>query len=100
MTLSIPTFNETQLMMVEAMGGTGFSAVEIAEVLEIEQPIFLSVFRDQNSNVYKRYRKGLLLAKLQLRQRIFKDAGYGSSPAQTLASKIIGEAEFKLSSDA
>jgi hypothetical protein len=46
--------------------------------------------------VHRRYRKGKLQAELLLRTRIFKDAGNGSSPAQTLAKKIMDDADYNL----
>ena len=89
---------EANLEMIEAMGATGFNPEEIAEVLELPAEEFLSVFSHKHSDAYKRYRKGFLFAQLALRQRIFKDAGFGSSPAQTLGKKIMDDCEYKLNS--
>ncbi len=86
---------EEELQMIETMGGTGFEISEIAEVLEIDNDAFQLAFMDKHSNVYLRFRKGFLQASVKLRQRIFLDAGHGSSPAQTLAKKILDECEFK-----
>jgi hypothetical protein len=91
---------EDELRMIEAMGATGFSPDEIAEVLMVNADSFLHVFNDKNSEEYKRFRKGFLEQSLILRQRIFKDAGHGSSPAQTLAKKILDDAEYKQSMNA
>jgi hypothetical protein len=88
--------NEDQLNMIEAMAATGFSAGEIAEVLEVDALQFEEDFANKKSLVYKKYRKGFLQASFELRKRIFKDAGYGSSPAQTLAKKIMDDAEYKI----
>lgn len=44
---------------------------------------------------FKAVMKGKLETQLQLRERIFKDAGNGSSPAQTLAIKIIEDSSLK-----
>jgi hypothetical protein len=81
---------------VEEMAANGFSPEEIAEVTESDKEKFIKSFRDPESILYKRYRKGFLQASLKLRQRIFLDAGHGSSPAQTLAKKILDDAEYKL----
>lgn len=89
---------EKELEMLEAMAGTGFSIPEIAEVLEVDTAEIQTAFLDKGSVVYKRYRKGYLESEFKLRQRIFKDAGFGSSPAQTLAKKIMDEAAFKINS--
>lgn len=78
------------------MAGHGFTLEEIAVVIEVPADEFISEYRNKLSDVYKRHTKGHLEAQLILRKRIFKDAGFGSSPAQTLAKKIMDEAEYKL----
>ena len=92
--------NEEQLQMVEAMGATGFTPAEIAEVLEVDQHEmemeFVNPVRRSNSEIYRRYRKGYLQAQLELRQRIMKDAKHGSSPAQTLMKKIFDDVDHRL----
>lgn len=88
--------NEEELQMVEQMGYTGFAPAEIAEVLEINKNVLESHFLDQESAIYKRYRKGYLQGQMKLRQRIMKDAGNGSSPAQTLMKKIYDECDHQL----
>lgn len=92
----ISEISEAQLAMVEEMAGTGFSLQEIAEVIEADPTAFQEAFEQKDTEVYRRYRKGYLLAQFQLRKRIFKDAGHGSSPAQTLAKKIMDEAAYKM----
>lgn len=87
-------WSDDELTMIETMGGTGFTPEEIAEVLLMDEELFLQYFADKDGVVYKRYRKGMLLAALTLRQRIFKDAGHGSSPAQTLAKNILDAAIY------
>ncbi len=89
---------EKNLSMIEVMAGTGFSLDEIAEVLEVDPTEFATEYRNTGSAVRKHYRKGYLQAQLELRKRIFKDAGHGSSPAQTLAKGIMDAADFKLKS--
>ncbi len=81
--------------MVERMGGTGFMIDEIAEVLLMHAKCLQRSFENKDSDVYKAYRKGFLKESLKLRERIFKDAANGSSPAQTLAKKILDDAAFK-----
>ena len=92
----IDELTEEHFKMIEEMGGTGFPPSEIAEVLQVDTGLFSDVFQQADSEIFKRYRKGYLLAQLKLRQRIFKDAGHGSSPAQTLAKKIMDDCEYKL----
>lgn len=94
--IKINELTDNHLQMIEDMGGTGFPPGEIAEVIEVAADEFIGEWKNKDSLVYKRYRKGQLQAQLQLRQRIFKDAGFGSSPAQTLASKIMEACDYKL----
>lgn len=96
--LKINELNVDHYTMIEEMGGTGFTPEQIAEVIEVDECDFINEFKNKRSDLYRRYRKGFLQAELILRQRIFKDAGYGSSPAQTLAKKIMDECSFKIES--
>lgn len=88
--------NETEMQMIEEMGATGFSPLEIAEVLEVDSAEFLTAFKDPDGAIYKTFRKGYLLGQLKLRQRIAKDAEHGSSPAQTLMAKIYDQCDYQI----
>lgn len=89
--------NEEQLAAAEEMASHGFSVNEIAEVISPDDLMLVVCLSDDHESAfYKRYRKGYLSSLLELRQRIFKDAKHGSSPAQALAKKILDDAEYKL----
>lgn len=90
-------FGDAEMQMIEAMAGTGFPIDDIAIVLEADPAELATAYKDKASSVYRIYRKGQLKAELELRIRIFKDAGFGSSPAQTLAKKILDECNYKMS---
>lgn len=94
--MNLKNLDEKALAMIELMGGTGFNPEQIAEVLEVDETIFLEEFASKNSIIYKRYRKGFLESELKLRMRILKDAGHGSSPAQAMAKKIMDECLHKM----
>lgn len=96
--IKINELTEEHFLMIETMAGTGFLPREIAEVLEVNNSDFMTEYLDNSSVVYMRYRKGKLLSEVKLRQRIFKDAGFGSSPAQTLAKKIMDDCDYQLKS--
>lgn len=87
---------EEQLNMIEQMAGLGFPIAEIAEAIEVDPDSLATEFLTKESISRKRYRKGYLLAQVKLRQRIFTDAGHGSSPAQTLAKNIMDQCDFKM----
>jgi hypothetical protein len=82
-------WTEEMLISIERMAGAAFSFEEMADVLEIEQAAFSLATREEGHPVQKRIRKGMLTRQLELRERIFKDAKNGSSPAQTLAVKLL-----------
>ena len=97
------TFDDEVIGAIEEMAAHGFSIDEICEVVcyekcdmdvESQKFLFFKSFQ-QKQTVYTTYRKGFLQSQLKLRQRIFTDAGHGSSPAQTLAKKIMDDCEFK-----
>lgn len=88
--------DSNELQTIEDMASMGFVPGEIAEVLEISPTVLQHYFKDADSDIYKRYRKGYLLGQYKLRQRIAKDAAHGSSPAQTLMKKIYDECEYQL----
>ncbi len=94
-------FSEEELAAIEEMGAHGFIVSEIAEVIEKIDPCSyknnsIIALMDPDNDGYKSYRKGFLKSQLELRQRIFIDAKHGSSPAQTLAAKILDEAEYQM----
>ena len=97
--IRIEDLKDDHFQMIEEMASTGFPPGDVAEVLEIDAEIFNEAFNNKNSDVYKRYRKGYLSSELKLRQRIFKDAANGSSPAQTLAKKILDDLSYKLANN-
>ncbi len=75
------------LATIEELAAHGFTMKEVEEIIGKE--IIPSVDGDLA------FRKGFLKSELELRQRIFKDAKNGSSPAQMLAKKIMDEAAYK-----
>lgn len=79
--------------MIERMAGAGFTGEEIAEVLEV------SVSLTEDEDFKKAFRKGYLTRQLELRERIFKDAKNGSSPAQAMAKKILDDCATKMGDD-
>lgn len=81
---------QDELQMVERMASCGFTMIEAADVIERDIHVF-------DLPAYKlAYRKGFLKRQLELRERIFKDAKNGSSPAQALAKKIMDDCLTKM----
>lgn len=93
----IKQYSDEQLTAIEEMAANGFTISEIAEVVvPDDQDAFAIDANIKEGIIFKSYRKGILKSQLELRQRIFKDAKHGSSPAQALAKKILDDAEYKL----
>jgi len=88
-------WDQKKLERVERMAGAAFTHAEIAEVLSIEEYSLQMEMQSQDSPYRKAYRTGLLARQLELRERIFKDAANGSSPAQTLAHKLLEDVIIK-----
>lgn len=88
-------WNEETLISVERMAGAAFTIDEIADVLELEATDLHACMEDKRNLFYKAYRKGYLARQLEVRERIFKDAKHGSSPAQTLANKMLDDVMIK-----
>ena len=83
------------LKYVERLAAAAFTDKEMSIALEIKQSKLKAWMQDEENPFFKAAMKGKLETQLQLRERIFKDAGNGSSPAQTLALKIIEESNLK-----
>jgi len=81
---------EERIETTERLAAAGFTPDEISEVLET--PLG---FMD-NAILKKAYRRGFLTRQLELRERIFKDAKNGSSPAQMMAKKILDDCITKM----
>lgn len=83
------------LTNVERMAAAAFSAEEIAEVMELPEEELKSAILMPGSVWRKAYNTGYLRRQLELRERIFKDAKNGSSPAQTIAHKLLEDVAIK-----
>lgn len=95
--ITIEELKDNDYKMIEELASCGFPPEEVADVIEVDQDVLVKAFNDKTSRLYKAYRKGILLSEYTLRQRIFKDANNGSSPAQSLAKKILDDCFYKIS---
>jgi hypothetical protein len=87
--------NNEQLEHIKRMAAAAFSYHEIADVLEVKISELKPLITDEGNPIFKAYRTGYLTRQLELRERIFKDAKNGSSPAQTTAYKLMEDVEIK-----
>lgn len=82
------SYKEDELQQIEEMGELFFSAADIAIILEIDPDKFISEIRMENTEAYKRYKKGWLTSEIKLRKSIMESAENGSNPAQQLMFEI------------
>jgi DNA-binding transcriptional MerR regulator len=87
--------DESLLQYITRMAAAAFTPAEIAEVLEAPEIEFNQEIEENDSPIRKAYRSGFLTRQLELRERIFQDAKNGSSPAQTIANKLMDNCMIK-----
>ncbi len=88
-------WTEEILNSVERMAGAAFTLEDIADIIETDATILHIAMEDKTHPFRKAYRKGFLQRQLELRERIFKDAKHGSSPAQTIANRLMDDVIIK-----
>jgi hypothetical protein len=72
--------SEEQLEEITELGSCFFSALEVCEIMELDA---------LGPSGKKALRKGQLISEASIRKSIIDIAGAGSSPAQTLAMKLL-----------
>jgi Asp-tRNA(Asn)/Glu-tRNA(Gln) amidotransferase C subunit len=85
-----------ELNEIEKLSSLLFTPEEIAAVIEQDEEDFLEEIEDKKSEIRKRYMKGYLLTKAEIRQSEINMAKRDSSPAQTLIDKQIEKIELKI----
>lgn len=82
---------DSQLTEIERLAGLFMKPSDIAIILGIPEAEFRDALSDKKSMCFNRYQKGKLLSEAELRKSVITMAKQGSSPAQSLASKLIDE---------
>jgi hypothetical protein len=88
-------YSADQLKEIEAFAGKLMAGEEIAIILCIDESEFLQQLQNKDTDAAKAFLRGLLRTKAELNESILKLAKQGSSPAQTLALKMVKDAEVK-----
>lgn len=83
-----------ELDNLKRMAAAAFTVSEMAEVMELELAEFERMILEVDM-LRKAIRSGYLQRQLELRERIFKDARNGSSPAQAQALKMMNDVHAK-----
>lgn len=81
--------NEHELAALKRLGNMLFTPEESALSLGIDPDLLLLELKKPASALYKAYHSGRLERELELRESILGLATAGSSPAQTLALKLL-----------
>lgn len=82
-----------QLTELESLASYFFTPDECAIVLSISTDELEMALEDDTDPGYKAYQRGKLKSKLELRKSILTLAKQGSSPAQTMALRLLDESE-------
>lgn len=80
---------------IKTLAGLLFSPKEIAIMLGIEDSAFILRCKQEGCEEYIAYQGGRLEEEMMIRKSILTLAHNGSSPAQTLAMKLIDESRLK-----
>ncbi len=76
--------DEKEIAAIEEMAAHGFSISQICDVIAgdpTSKKVLWRSLKNDSCEAYFAFTKGYLKSELELRQRIFKDAKNGSSPA-------------------
>jgi len=85
--------NESFLSDLESYSALMFARNEIAVIMEVDPDALSDLLTDKQSPAYKAFQRGRLKREAELRKGIFDLAQNGSSPAQTMAIKLIENAK-------
>src|SRR5688500_8877454 len=79
------------LEAIERVAAAAYSPREVAFILGFPVNQFTALMKDDESSASIAYFKGLYSSELKVRESIMAMARNASSPAQTLANKLIDE---------
>jgi hypothetical protein len=85
--------HESFLSDLESYSALMFTRHEIAVIMELDPDALSDLLTDKQSPAYKAFQRGRLKREAELRKGIFDLAQNGSSPAQTMAIKLIENAK-------
>ena len=88
-------YSAEQLKEVEEFAAKLMPPAEVAVIVGIPEEVFQTELMDADSEISLAYLRGQLLTKAEMHESIIKLAKQGSSPAQTLALKMLRDAEIK-----
>ncbi|MGB4775703.1 MAG: hypothetical protein WBP45_11050 [Daejeonella sp.] len=81
--------NDDQLTEIERLSGLFMKPGDISTIIGISKSEFGEMLKEQGSPAYQAYYRGKLLSEAEVRKSIITMAKQGSSPAQTLANKLL-----------
>jgi hypothetical protein len=85
--------NESFLSDLESYSSLMFNRNEIAVIMEVDPAELSELLRETQSPAFRAFQRGRLKREAELRKGIFDLAQNGSSPAQTMAIKLIENAK-------
>jgi len=85
--------NESFLSDLESYSSLMFNRNEIAVIMEVDPAELAELLSETQSPAFRAFQRGRLKREAELRKGIFDLAQNGSSPAQTMAIKLIENAK-------
>jgi hypothetical protein len=85
--------NESFLSDLESYSALMFTRHEIAVIMEVDPVELSELLRETQCPAFRAFQRGRLKREAELRKGIFDLAQNGSSPAQTMAIKLIENAK-------
>lgn len=82
-------FTKEEIEVISAAAEALFSDREICLLAEIDEHAYAADMDDEQSNLYTTIMRGRLTTELALRSKIIENAKQGSSPAQSLAVRML-----------
>lgn len=88
-------WTEEELAELTNLGAVFFSAEQCAILLEKDAQVLAAELKDPEAPSYKAYQKGFLQSLYAVRKNTIEMAKNGSSPAQTMAEKLVKNYEYE-----
>lgn len=85
---------DEQLQSIESFAAGLMSVDEIAIILELDRDNLKYEINTDDSPGYKAHQRGYLMTKFKVNQKIIDLANSGSSPAQTMAMRLLQEKQI------
>ncbi len=81
-------FTQEQIEQIEDLAGVGYSSEHIAVFLEVDVPAFVLLAKEQNSQIYRAIKRGMLQAEYLVNKSTLDSAKSGNATQTQRLDKI------------